>query len=68
MNIPKSLSGFKSMTVAEANIIEKVPDYPLDTSFREIAQLLTHYYAVPLYEESRVTGIITRADILKLLT
>jgi predicted transcriptional regulator len=68
MKTPESLSDFKSMTVSEANVIEKIPDYPLETSFREIAQLLTHYYAIPLYEKTRVTGIITRADILKLLT
>ena len=68
MNLPESLLDFKSMTIAKANVIEKIPDYPIETSFREIAQLLTHYYAIPLYEKTRVTGIITRADVLKLLT
>ena len=64
----ESLTGLKSLTIRDAGVVDRVPEYPMETNFREIAQLLTYYYAIPLFEGAKVVGIITRADILKLLT
>jgi predicted transcriptional regulator len=55
------------MKIKDANVVDVVPIFPLATSIIEIAQALIYYYAVLVIEDGRKTGIVTRADFLKLM-
>jgi predicted transcriptional regulator len=61
----KHLAG---MPIRDADIIERVPEYPLSSPLIEIAEGLLHHYAVLVRDEfENQFGIITRADFLRLL-
>ena len=63
-----SLQEFKDATIRDAGVIEGIADCPLDSTLGVVAQMLIHFYAVLLTDDlGEVKGIITRADILKLL-
>jgi predicted transcriptional regulator len=64
-----SLTEFTHMRIGEAGVIESIIDCPMDSSLGVVAQILEHFYAVLLSDDlGEVKGIITRADILKLLS
>jgi predicted transcriptional regulator len=63
-----SLAEFKGMMIKDAGVIEVIADCPMDSTLGVVAQMLVHFYAVLLTDDfGEVRGIITRADILKLL-
>jgi predicted transcriptional regulator len=63
-----SLTEFNRMRIRDAGVIEGVVDCPLDSLLGVVAQMLVHFYAVLLTDDvGEVRGIITRADMLKLL-
>jgi predicted transcriptional regulator len=63
-----SLAEFNHMRIGDAGVIEGVVDCPLESSLGVVAQMLIHFYAVLLTDDlGDVKGIITRADMLKLL-
>lgn len=49
------------------DVVELVPSYPDDVPIREVAEGLLHHYAVLIEEKEGGIGIITRADLVKLL-
>lgn len=64
----KWLHELKSLSVADSNVIEPVPQYPEDCSIIEVAEGLKNHYAVLIEEDSESKiGLITRADYLQLL-
>jgi len=64
----KWLKEMRKMRIGDADVIDKVPRYPSDSLLIEVAEGLMHHYAVLIEEKSGKLGIITRADLLKLLT
>jgi predicted transcriptional regulator len=63
-----SLQEFKDSMISDAGVIEGIADCPIDSTLGVVAQMLIHFYAVLLTDDlGEVKGIITRADILKLL-
>jgi predicted transcriptional regulator len=56
----------KSMTVREA-MRDSYPVLPAGSLAEVAADLLHHYRAVLVEKDGRITGIITRADLLKAL-
>ncbi len=63
-----SLDEFKDMIIKNAGIIESIADCPIDSTLGLVAQMLVHFYAILLTDDlGEVRGIITRADLLKLL-
>ncbi len=57
-----------SMPVKESGLVEGILECPERESLVMVAQMLIHYYAVLLTSDlGEVKGIVTRADILKLL-
>jgi len=63
-----SLAEFNRMRIRDAGVIEGVADCPMDSLLGVVAQMLVHFYAVLLTDDfGEVRGIITRADMLKLL-
>lgn len=48
-------------------LVEDVPRIPADTPLREVVFTLLHSYAFLVEEEGKVKGIVTRADIHKLI-
>jgi predicted transcriptional regulator len=64
----KWLTEFKTLTIENADVIEQVPQYPEDCSIIEVAEGLKNHYAVLVEEGSEYKiGIITRADLLKII-
>ena len=64
----KWLTELKTLTIENADVIEQVPQYPEDCSIIEIAEGLKNHYAVLIEEGSEnKIGIITRADLLKIM-
>ncbi len=64
-----SLAEFKEAMIKDAGVIEGIADCPIDSTLGVVAEMLLHFYAVLLTDDlGDVRGIITRADILKLLT
>jgi len=62
------LTELKTLTIENANVIEQVPQYPEDCSIVEVAEGLKNHYAVLIEEGSEnKIGIITRADLLKII-
>ena len=62
------LKHLAEMPIRDADIIDKVPEYPLSSPLIEIAEGLLHHYAVLMRDEfENHFGIITRADFLRLL-
>lgn len=45
----------------------KSPQYSIESKILEVSQVLTNYYAVQLTRNEKVVGIVTKADIFKLL-
>jgi predicted transcriptional regulator len=63
-----SLVEFKDTMIRDAGIIEGIADCPIDSTLGFVAQMLVHFYAILLTDDlGEVKGIITRADLLKLL-
>jgi predicted transcriptional regulator len=63
-----SLLKFKDTMIKVAGIIEGIADCPIDSTLGMVAQMLVHFYAILLTDDlGEVRGIITRADLLKLL-
>ena len=61
------LNEFKKMTIKDANVIDEAPTYPMATPIAEIAQALMFHYAILIIEKRGKIGIVTRADLLKML-
>lgn len=59
------LKNLKEMSIKEAQIIDEVPTYPLNTPIAEIAQALLFHYAILIIEKNRKIGLVTRADFLE---
>jgi len=62
-----SLDELGSTKIRDAGVIEELPKYPSNSKMIEISQVLVNYYAVLLTSEEKINGIVTRADILKLI-
>ncbi len=63
-----SLADFNRVRIREAGVVEGIADCPIDSKLGVVSQLLLHFYAVLLTDDlGDVKGIITRADMLKLL-
>ena len=63
-----SLAEFKGVMIKDAGVIEGVADCPMDSTLGVVAQMLVYFYAVLLTDDlGDVKGIITRADVLRLL-
>jgi predicted transcriptional regulator len=63
-----SLEELSKMKISEAGVIEGIVDCPLESTLGQIAQILASFYAVLLTDDlGDVKGIITRADLLRLL-
>ena len=58
---------FKEFTVEESRLLEDIPEYPEDTSLHEIFQVLMDQNAVLLKKRNRITGLITRRELLQLV-
>ncbi len=56
-----------NMKIRDAGIIDVAPKYPLESSLLEVAEGLMHHYAVLIEEGEGKYGIMTRADLLKLV-
>lgn len=62
------LTELKTLTIENAEVIEQVPIYPEHCSIIEVADGLKNHYAVLIEESSEnKIGIITRADLLKII-
>jgi predicted transcriptional regulator len=61
------LNDLKALKVRDANVIDDPPRFAPDSSYTEIAQALMYHYSVLVREGKRNTGIVTRADFLRLL-
>ena len=62
----KSIEKLGHAEIGELGVMESMPRYPFDTALVEIAQVLMNNPAILIEERGEVTGIITRADLLKL--
>jgi len=68
-----SLEEMKQLSIEEAGVIEDSPKYSIGSKMVEVSPVLNNYYAVLLTRGDSITsteevvGIMTRADILKLL-
>jgi predicted transcriptional regulator len=63
------LKHLAELPISEAEVIDKVPEYPACSPLIEVAEGLMHHYGVLIRDEQKNKfGIITRADFLKLLT
>jgi predicted transcriptional regulator len=67
-NEAPSLEQLGKMTLSELNIAESLLEFPADSPLLEIANILLDYPAVLIYSKAEIIGILTRADLLKLLT
>jgi len=62
------LKHLAEMPIRDADIIDRVPEYPISSPLIEIAEGLLHHYAVLVRHEYETQfGIISRADFLRLL-
>jgi len=62
------LKHLAELPICEADIIDKVPEYPASSPLVEIAEGLLHHYGVIVRDENENQfGIITRADFLRLV-
>jgi len=66
-NVKMDLKMLGMMKINEAKIIDEIPSYPSETPLADIALTLVNYYAVLITENVKVSGMITRADFLKLV-
>lgn len=58
-----------SISIRDSGLLEGIVDCPYDESLVVVANILLYFYAILLKNErGDVKGIITRADILKLMT
>lgn len=57
---------YKEYTVDETTILENIPEYSERTPLDEIFKVLMDYNAVILKKRDRMTGMITRNQLLKL--
>ncbi len=67
MGPDRSLEEWRETKIEEAGIVESFIRFSHDTPTLEVAQLLLSYPAILLEEKLQITGIITRADLLKFL-
>jgi predicted transcriptional regulator len=66
--IIKDRTKIGSMLIRDSGLIEGIVDCPDDESLIVVAQMLIHFYAILLRSDlGEVRGIITRADLLKLI-
>jgi predicted transcriptional regulator len=62
------LKHLAELPLREADVIDKVPEYPVSSPLVEIAEGLLHHYGVLVRAEHETQfGIITRADFLRLI-
>ncbi len=61
------LKEFSELKVKNAGIIDEAPIYPLNTQVAVIAQALLFHYAILIIEKDRKIGIVTRADLMKVI-
>lgn len=62
-----SLQEWRETRIEDAGIVESFIRFSPNTPTHEVAQLLLSYPAILLEEKLQITGIITRADLLKYL-
>ena len=58
---------FKEFTVDETGLLENIPEYSEDASLHEIFQVLMNENAVLLKKREKITGMITRRELLQLV-
>ena len=58
---------FKEFTVEETGLLENIPEYSEDASLHEIFQVLMNQNAVLLKKREKITGMITRIELLQLV-
>jgi hypothetical protein len=61
------LRRLKEENIQDADLIDRVPIYPLDSSLAEIAESLLFHYGAIIDEGKGNYGIVTRNDHAKLL-
>jgi predicted transcriptional regulator len=67
-NISHMLSQGKTANTSVEEVMDDVlPTVPENTSVNTLSSLLDHYPAVLILEGGRITGIVSRADLLKLV-
>ncbi|MCW4011592.1 MAG: helix-turn-helix domain-containing protein [Candidatus Bathyarchaeota archaeon] len=57
---------FKELTIDETGLLENIPEYSEDASLHEIFQVLMNENAVLLKKREKITGMITRRELLQL--
>jgi predicted transcriptional regulator len=67
MRPDRSLEEWREAKIKEAGVVESYIRFSPNTPTHEVAQLLLSYPAILLEEKLQITGIITRADLLKYL-
>lgn len=68
VSVVKDRAKIGSMLIRDSGLIEGIVDCPDDESLIVVAQMLIHFYAILLRSDiGEVRGIITRADLLKLI-
>jgi predicted transcriptional regulator len=67
MKPDKTLEKWQEASIEDAGIIESFIYYPPNTPTIELAQVLINTPAILLEEKLQIAGIITRADLLKIL-
>lgn len=58
---------FKEFSVQEAMLLENIPEYAETSSLHEIFQVLMNQNAVLLKKREKITGMITRTQLLQLV-
>lgn len=67
-SIVRKLEGIKSMNVSVGEIMDEAfPIIPEEASLNLVKQLLQEYPAVLLQKDGKITGIVTKADLFKVL-
>ncbi|MEM2329116.1 MAG: CBS domain-containing protein, partial [Nitrososphaerota archaeon] len=67
-SIVRKLEGIKSMNVPVGEIMDEAfPMIPEEASLNIVRQLLQEYPAVLLQKDGKITGIVTKADLFKVL-
>lgn len=61
------ITRFKEFTVDETRLLENIPEYSEDASLHEIFQVLMNENAVLLKKREKITGMITRRELLQLV-
>jgi len=67
MRSDRTLEELREIKIKEIGKLETILHFSQNTPTREVTQLLLSYPAILLEEKRKITGIITRSDLLKFL-